>query len=156
MKANLDCIDESIIEVLQERARTTIKEISSKVFLSSPAVTARIERLERKGVIRGYHAQLDLETLGYRIKAFINLEMDDVPTPKLYEFIESVPNVIECNCVAGDDALLIEAAFTSNAQLDQFVSELQNFGRTKTQIVFSTPVEHRNPITRRLEETLAI
>lgn len=156
MKANLDCIDESIIEVLQERARTTIKDISSKVFLSSPAVTARIERLERKGVIRGYHAQLDLETLGYRIKAFINLEMDDVPTPKLYEFIESVPNVIECNCVAGDDALLIEAAFTSNAQLDQFVSELQNFGRTKTQIVFSTPVEHRNPITRRLEETLAI
>lgn len=156
MKANLDCIDESIIEVLQERARTTIKEISGKVFLSSPAVTARIERLERKGVIRGYHAQLDLETLGYRIKAFINLEMDEIPTPKLYDFIESVPNVIECNCVAGDDALLIEAAFTSNAQLDQFVSELQNFGRTKTQIVFSTPVEHRNPITRRLEETLAI
>lgn len=156
MKANLDCIDESIIEVLQERARTTIKEISAKVFLSSPAVTARIERLERKGVIRGYHAQLDLETLGYRIKAFINLEMDEIPTPKLYDFIESVPNVIECNCVAGDDALLIEAAFTSNAQLDQFVSELQNFGRTKTQIVFSTPVEHRNPITRRLEETLAI
>ena len=48
MKASIDAIDEKIIELMQENARISIKDIAAKVFLSSPAVTARIERLEKK------------------------------------------------------------------------------------------------------------
>ena len=47
-KNALDMIDEKIVELLQENARIAIKEIAAQVFLSSPAVTARIERLESK------------------------------------------------------------------------------------------------------------
>ena len=54
-KNALDMIDEKIVELLQENARIAIKEIAAQVFLSSPAVTARIERLESKGIIKGYH-----------------------------------------------------------------------------------------------------
>ena len=52
-KNALDMIDEKIVELLQENARIAIKEIAAQVFLSSPAVTARIERLESKGIIKG-------------------------------------------------------------------------------------------------------
>ena len=58
-KNALDMIDEKIVELLQENARIAIKEIAAQVFLSSPAVTARIERLESKGIIKGYHATVD-------------------------------------------------------------------------------------------------
>ena len=50
---------------------------------------------------------------------------------------------IECNCVTGDYSMLMEVVFHTTTDLDQFVGQLQHFGRTKTQIVFSTSVEHR-------------
>lgn len=144
MKLKLDGIDEKIIQLLQENARISIKDIAASVFLSSPAVTARIERLERNGVIIGYHAQINPAALGYRIKAFIHLEIEASAKHSFYSFIESVENVIECNCVTGDYAMLLEVEFWNTVELDGFIDELQQFGRTRTQIVFATAVEHRN------------
>ena len=139
-KKALDMIDEKIVELLQENARIAIKEIAAQVFLSSPAVTARIERLESKGIIKGYHAAVDSVNLGYKIKAFVNLDLEPVQKEEFYPFIESVENVIECNCVTGEYSMLIEVEFLD---LDDFINTLQKFGKTSTQIVFSTPVEHR-------------
>ena len=48
MEKELDNIDKSIIRILQENARTPVKDIAKEVFLSSPAVSARIERLEKR------------------------------------------------------------------------------------------------------------
>lgn len=140
-KNALDMIDEKIVELLQENARIAIKEIAAQVFLSSPAVTARIERLESKGIIKGYHAAVDSVNLGYKIKAFVNLE--PVQKEEFYPFIESVENVIECNCVTGEYSMLIEVEFLNTEELDDFINTLQKFGKTSTQIVFSTPVENR-------------
>ena len=144
MEHKLDNIDRKIIEMLQKNARTPVKEIAKEVFLSSPAVSARIEHLEKNGLITGYHAQINPVFLGYHIKAFINLEVEPNQKKDFYPFIQSIPNVIECNCVTGDYSMLIEVAFRSTMELDHFINELQQFGRTKTQIVFSTSVEHRD------------
>ena len=143
MEHKLDNIDRKIIEMLQKNARTPVKEIAKEVFLSSPAVSARIEHLEKNGLITGYHAQINPVFLGYHIKAFINLEVEPNQKKDFYPFIQSIPNVIECNCVTGDYSMLIEAYFHTTQELDQFVNYIQKFGRTRTQIVFSTCVEHR-------------
>ena len=55
-----------------KNARMPLKEIAEHVFLSSPAVSARIERLEKEGYITGYQVKLNPALLGYPIKAFIN------------------------------------------------------------------------------------
>ena len=144
MERELDGIDKKIIEILQNNARTPIKDIAKEVFLSSPAVSARIERMEKSGVISGYHAQIDYSRFGYHIKAFINLEVEPNQKKEFYPFIQKIPNVIECNCVTGDYAMLVEVVFQTTVQLDHFINELQLFGRTKTLIVFSTSVEHRD------------
>lgn len=140
----LDAIDSRIIRILQANARMPVKDIAKEVFLSSPAVSARIEKLERAGILTGYHAQVNYQLFGSFIKAFINLEVEPVQKKEFYPFIKSVPNVIECNCVTGDYAMLIEVAFQTTVQLDHFINKLQHFGRTKTLIVFSTSVEHRD------------
>lgn len=140
----LDAIDKKIITLLQKNARIPVKDIASKVFLSSPAVSARIEKLEKCGILKGYHAQIDYLSFGYHIKAFINLEVEPIQKKEFYPFIKKISNVIECNCVTGDYAMLIEVVFQTTIQLDHFINELQHFGRTKTQIVFSTSVEHRD------------
>ena len=139
----MDHNDRRILNILQKNARTPLKEIAEQVFLSSPAVSARIARLENSGVLTGYQAQVDAPRLGYMVKAFINLDMDPSRKPEFYPYIESCPNVVECCCVTGDYSMLIEVLFGTTQELDQFINHLQPFGRTRTQIVFSTPVEHR-------------
>ena len=144
MRHELDHIDAKILNLLRENARMPLKEIAEHVFLSSPAVSARIERLEKEGYITGYQVKLNPALLGYPIKAFINLEVEPVQKKEFYPFIESCKNVVECNCVTGDYSMFMEVIFKTTMELDSFIGELQKFGKTKTQIVFSTSVEYRN------------
>ena len=80
----------------------------------------------------------------------MNMELEPVQKPEFYPFIESIPNVIECNCVTGNYSMLMKVAFPSTIELDGFIGQLQHFG--KTQIVFSTPVEPRGLNVEALEE----
>ncbi|KAB1437462.1 Lrp/AsnC family transcriptional regulator [Candidatus Galacturonibacter soehngenii] len=144
--SKLDHIDKEILNLLQKQARMPLKEIAEKVFLSSPAVSARIDRLMKEGYIDSFQAHLNPIALGYHIKAFINLEVEPIQKKEFYPFIESIPNVIECNCVTGNYAMLISVLFKSTADLDIFINQLQRFGKTKTQIVFSTSVKHRGVV----------
>ena len=139
----MDRIDRKILDILQKDARAPLKEIADRVFLSSPAVSARMARLESSGAIMSYQAQVAAPMLGYMVKAFINLEVQPEDKSEFYPYIEKCPNVIECNCVTGDYSMILEVQFPSTTDLDQFIGELQEFGRTKTLIVFSTNVEHR-------------
>lgn len=142
----MDKIDLKIIRLLQNNARMPLKMLAEEVFLSPPAVAARIEKLEQSGVITKYSANIDKLKLGYYVTAFINLEIHPKQKPEFYPFIEACPNVIECNCVTGKYSMLIKVAFNTTMDLDTFIGKLQHFGNTETQIVFSTPVEHREII----------
>ena len=148
MKRELDTADRKIVELLQEDARLPLKSIADKVSLTSPTVSARIDRLEKDGVITGYRASVNPEVFDYRIKAFINLEVEPVRKKEFYPYITDCPNVIECNCVTGDYSMLMEVVFHTTSELDQFIGQLQHFGRTKTQIVFSTCLLYTSPSPR--------
>lgn len=143
MKIELDEIDKQILNILQVNGRKSIKDISAEINLSSPAVSARISNLEKKGVISGYRARINPIALGLYTKAFINLKVTPEQKKEFYPYIKECKNVVECNCVTGEYSMLLEVYFENTIQLDQFIGELQEFGRTKTLIVFSTQVEHR-------------
>ena len=87
----MDHIDRQIVNILQKNARTPLKVIAEKAYLSSPAVSARIERLEKAGIITGYSASVNTEKLGYHITAFINLEVQPKQKPQFYAYIDAVP-----------------------------------------------------------------
>lgn len=139
----MDKIDEQILKILQENARTPLKQMAEKVYLSSPAVASRIERLEREGIVAGYHAHIDWMKLGYPIMAFVNVDVDPAQKQEFYPFVESCPNVRECSCVTGPYSMLLKVQFRTTQELDEFVGNVHRFGRTSTQIVFSQAVEHR-------------
>ena len=102
------------------------------------------EKLEENGYIKGYHAHLSPQAFGLNIKAFINLELEPIRKQEFYPYIRSCKNVAECSCVTGDYSMLLKVFFSSTDELDAFINEIQHFGKTKTQIVFSTPVEPRD------------
>ncbi|MDD6038210.1 MAG: Lrp/AsnC family transcriptional regulator [bacterium] len=143
MRQQLDSVDRKILHILQKNARTSLKDIASQVYLSSPATSARIEKLEREGYILGYHMSVNREKLGSRIKAFVRVKL--VPSRKdaFLQMARNSYNVIECSCITGEYEMLLEVVSSSTQELESFVHEVQRYGKTHTQIVFSTVIEHR-------------
>lgn len=139
----LDKTDLIILDILQRNARTSIKDIAKEAFLSSPAVSARIEKLEKFGYVRSFHAEIDNVKLGFYVKAFIDVAIPPEKKAEFCKFIEKCANVQECCSVTGEYSMHIKTAFRTTQELDAFVTKLQRYGHTKTQIVFSTVVEPR-------------
>jgi len=139
----MDHIDREILQILQHNARASLKMIAEKTFLSSPAVSARIEKLEKDGIITSYQAQIDPMKLGYHILAFINLNVLPEDKQKFYHYAEEIPNILECSSVTGEFSVIMKVAFASTMQLDSFLGQLQKFGKTSTQVVFATHVGPR-------------
>ena len=121
--------------------RATFLELM--VFLNNAFDKRCRSSAEEEPKTPGYHAQVDPIRLGYHIIAFINLDVTPEDKPKFYAYAESIPNVLECNCVTGDYSMLLKVAFQSTMELDIFIGQLQKFGKTSTQIVFSTHVGPR-------------
>ncbi len=139
----LDEVDLKIMELLQENARISAREIAQKVYLSSTSVANRIDNLMKKGIITGFRTRVNPLALGFYTKAFISVEVEPNQKKEFYPYVDSIPNIVQCNCVTGDFSMLLEVMFHNTIELDQFIGELQRFGKTKTLIVFSTSVDHR-------------
>lgn len=148
----MDKTDYKLISLLQENARMPLKQLAERVFLSSPATAARLERLEKSGIISGYGVNVNHKMLGFPITAFINLEVQPSQKAIFYPFITAHPNVLECNCVTGHYSMLVKVAFESTEALDVFIGQLQTFGSTQTQIVFSTAKEQTSVDLERIME----
>ena len=144
----IDDVDRQILALLKDDARISLKSMAEHTYLSSTAVSARIEKLERAGYIQGYYTKINPAKFGLDIKAFISLELEPIQKKDFYPCIRSCENVVQCSCITGEYSMLIEVLFATTAALDKFINELQHFGRTKTQIVFSTPVEHRDVLPK--------
>ena len=137
----LDETDFKLLDLLRQNARMPLKDLSAEVFLSTPAVSARIEKLENDGFIKGYHAATDYEKLGNGIKAFIMITVRPEDKPEFIEFMSNSECVLECNNITGNYSMIVTAMFPSTTPMNAFVGELQKFGKTQTQVVFETSVE---------------
>ena len=97
------------------------------------------------GIITGYRATVAPEKLGYHITAFINVVLPPERQQAFYEFVKQCASVVECYHVAGAYSMLLKVCFPDTQQLDAFVATIQKYGKTQTQIVFSSIIEHREP-----------
>ena len=147
MKDNvLDELDKAILILLATNAKMPVKQIAEKVFASAPTVNTRIMELSKSGIIKGYRAEIDTARLGDSIKCYINIEVDTSLREPIYEFLKNSKNVISCDRVTGEYSFVVQAIFENMHEMDSFVNEAQRFGKTKTQIVFSTIISPRNVI----------
>jgi len=143
--AELDRISWKIIEELQEDGRLSWAELGRRVGLTTPAVAERVYRLEKLGVIRGFHAEINLERLGMPILIFVRLSMAG-PEPLVRTFqtqVKKWQEVLECHRVTGSDSFIVKARVVSVEHLERLLDRLGRFGSTSTATVLSSPVEQR-------------
>ncbi len=101
---NLDKVDLQILHTLQENARLTIKELASRVSLSSTPVFERLKRLENSGYIKKYMAVLDADKLHQGFVVFCNIKMVRINADIAADFmrvIKDIPQITECYNISG-------------------------------------------------------
>lgn len=142
-KNELDLIDKKILNILMLEAKRPLKEIAEAVFLSIPAVSARIEKMEKEGYILGYQAQVNPMLTGFPTKAFVQVAVPYEKKEEFCAYARECREVVECNCVTGEYSMMMEVCLPSMEELELFVEGLHKFGKTKTHVVYSASVQHR-------------
>ncbi|HEV2519777.1 MAG TPA: Lrp/AsnC family transcriptional regulator [Thermoplasmata archaeon] len=158
-KATIDGLDRAILQELNVDARRSHREIARRLEVSPTTVIARVGRLEREGVIRGYVPLLDDEALGFDLTATIGIRISKGRLREVEERLAKDPRAYAIYDVTGDfDALLI-GRFRDRRDLDRFVKHaLQDphIERTNTQVVLNRVKEDRRvPVPARPSEKAA-
>ncbi|MGH3021319.1 MAG: Lrp/AsnC family transcriptional regulator [Gaiellaceae bacterium] len=141
----LDATNLRILEELQADARLTMAELGRRVSLSPPAVADRVQRLERAGVITGYHAAVDPKAVGYPIAAVVRVRPASRQLHKIPEVARELPEVVECYRITGEDCFFVKLHLRSMEDLEGILDRFVLFGQTTTSIIHSAPVPRRGP-----------
>jgi Lrp/AsnC family leucine-responsive transcriptional regulator len=140
-----DAVNLRILRELQQNPRVTMTELGRRVSLSSPAVTERVRRLEEAGVIRGYFLEIDPAALGLPIAAYIRIRPNSGQLPRVAELARSIPEVVECHRVTGEDCFVLKVYLPNLDQLDRILDRFLMHGTTTTSLIQSSPVPLRPP-----------
>lgn len=148
----LDELDLQLLDALQGNARSTFAELGSIVGLKAPAVHDRVKRLEQRGFIQRYSAQLDAKRLGLQLTAFVSLyTAPDCNYDAFTKALGEMPEVCEVHSVAGEETFVCKVVTGSTKHLDDLLARLKGMpgmARTRTTIVLTTPYD-RGGITVR-------
>ena len=139
----LDATNLRLLSELQADARVTLAELGRRVGLSSPAVAERLGRLERDGVIRGYHADVDPRALGYALSAVIRIRPAPRQIAEVARVAQETLEIVQCNRITGDDCFVLRAHVRDVDHLEEVIDRFTVFGQTTTSIVQSSPVPGR-------------
>ncbi len=141
----LDRTDLRLLEALQQNARSTYAELGALVNLKPPAVHDRVKRLESRGFVMRYAAQVDARRVGYGLTAFVGAYcMADLDYDVFTSTVRAFPEVLEIHSVAGDETFVLKVVTRSTDHLDEFLTKVKRVPgvtRTRTTVVLSTPFE---------------
>ena len=139
----LDETNRRLLAELHADPRIGMSALARRVNMSAPAVTERVQRLERAGVITGYRLEVDPAALGLPITAFARIRPTAGQLSKIAELARSLPQVTECHRITGEDCFLIKVHAAAVDQLETVLDQFLSYGQTISSIVVSTPVHPR-------------
>lgn len=123
----IDRIDRKILDILQRQGRLPMTELAHEVGLSTSPVTERVRRLERDGVITGYHARIDPTALGRPLLVFVELTLS-AKSGELFEKLRDElllePRVLECHLVSGRFDYLVKARLAGMGEYRELLAQI--------------------------------
>ena len=130
-----DSIDIKIIEELTKNSKITCKDLSDRVNLSIPRVYERTKKLEERGIIAGYHTEIDLKKLGYGIHAFILVKTDKY-VGDMFHTLKEMEYVHDLWVLSGEYHYMLEVYVKDISNLNNLAADLYSrIGRTQTVLV---------------------
>lgn len=148
--AMLDKTDHRILDLLQEDAKLTIKEIAGKLGLTATPIHERIKKLEKAGVIKKYAAVVDRASVGLDMLVFCSVSLKNHNQQYIQEFerdIQKLSHVVDCYHVGGTFDYLLKVMASDMSDYQYFLSKklaaLENIGTVRSSFVMSE-IKHSN------------
>lgn len=143
----LDDLDARLLDLLAAQPRIGVLEASRRLGVARGTVQARLDRLQARGVVRSFGPEVDPAALGYRVTAFVTLEIrqargHDAVTGHL----ATIPEVLEAHTITGTGDLLLRLVARSNADLQRVIDrvvDVDGIERTSTVIALATQIPYR-------------
>ena len=139
----LDATDWHILRELQKDARLSFNELGRRVALSAPAAAERVRKLEDRGVITGYGAQIDPAQVGLPMLVFMQLRCDPEKCLLRTSTPDAFPEVLEFHKLSGSVCTLLKAAVASMQHLEALLERLSQHGHVTVNIVMSSALTNR-------------
>jgi DNA-binding Lrp family transcriptional regulator len=115
-------------------------ELARQLEVARGTVQARLEKLQQRGVIRGFAPTVDLPSLGYEVLAFVNLEIAQGRLADVVEHLATIPEVLEVHSTTGPGDLHARVVARTNEHLQEVIGSVlavQGINRTTTQIALT-------------------
>ena len=122
----LDAIDLRILAELQANGRITNVELSRRAGITAPPCLRRIRALEKAGLIKGYHAELDGKALGFEVTGFVFVGLASQKDADLKHFEESArrwKEVRECHMLSGEVDFLLKCVARDLSAFQSFITD---------------------------------
>jgi len=132
----LDALDVALLEQLRASPRIGVLEIARRTGVARATATARLQRLERAGVVTGYGPDVDVAAAGFGVQAFVTLEIAQGALEAMRADLAAVPGVLEAHATTGSGDVLCRVAASSHEALQQVLVDITRSPR----VVRSTSV----------------
>ena len=122
----MDEVDRTLLRTLAANARSTGAALAAASGVSESTVSLRLRALQSSGIVRGYHADVDLDSLGVTVQAFIAVRFVTIAREDIEQFRDDAPGwpgVLSVFNVAGADDFLLHVAARNASDLRDFVIE---------------------------------
>lgn len=142
----MEDIDRRIVGLLCADGRMSLADIARETGLSTSALHQRVRRLEQRGLITGYRAQVDYRAIGLPLTAFVSLTPIDPAAPDdVPDRLVDIPEIDSCWSVAGAFAYVLKVRVAEPADLEDLLARIRAAAQVSTQttIVLSTSFENR-------------
>jgi len=120
----LDDIDRGIIRILQEDAKTSYREINSKLGISIGTIHNRLNKLEKNKIIEGYTVKLNNEKLGYKLTFLIRIQIEGKFTIKILDEISKIPEVCSVFHTTGEQSACLVCRFKESEDVHKFIRKI--------------------------------
>jgi DNA-binding Lrp family transcriptional regulator len=141
---SIDEIDKKILSEYLRDARSSFREVASKIGVAVGTVLSRVRKMEKEGLIKGYSVILDHEKLGYELTAITEITVSKGKLIEMEKEIAKFPNICAVYDVTGLTDAIIIAKFHNREELSKFTKVLLGMPfveRTNTHIVLTTVKE---------------
>ena len=140
----LDQTDKDILKLLQANSKLTIKEVASKLHLTSTPIFERIKRLENEEYILSYKAQIDRKKIGLGLVAFCNIQLKSHEASFIAKFEKDIlqfDEIVECYHIAGMFDYLLKVMINDMDEYQNFVAKklasIENLGQVQSAFVMT-------------------
>ncbi len=144
-RVKLDQTDLKILGSLQADGRITNVDLSERVGISAPPCLRRVRALEKAGLIRGYHADIDGKALGFEVTVFAMVGLHSQAEADLQAFealVETWPDVRECHMLNGEIDFILKIVAPDLSTFQSFLTECltsaPNVDSVKTSLIIRT------------------